>query len=506
MDNVKRSNLDKALGQFIEAMRLFLVSELENKYGKNWEIEYYDSLSDKQKNDWDIRSRDGKSPANMIDYHNLGGFAIKHSNFFRKFFGKKASGLPTMFNQIADARNMIYHFDPWDDDKADTAYLQMIKIVKTLGMSELEEELRHLKSNKTVEKQIKEDKPQKVMPSTTAWFNNVRPHLDIREGNLDESVFAADLAEVSLGTGRVVYTNSSLFFEKTYFTAGLSNIAERVIKGLNGNEDGENRVISLQTGFGGGKTHTLITLYHLANAGSNIPDIVKENIKTEPAYSKANIAVFTNTTNDPVQGRKVDGLHIRTIWGELAYQLGGKELYEKIKDNDDQRVAPKGLFFDILNDAAPSLILIDELADYCVAASGVQVGDSTLSDQTISFMQELTESVAKVKKSVAVITLPASVQEVANSPKAAAILQSLEGRVNRVGADTRPVAEEEIFEVIRYRLFEGIGDAAVTKGVLESYRNMYSELWTELPQRSNTAEYLKMMERSSFPPRTNKYF
>jgi len=495
-----RNNLDKALGQFIEAMRLFLTSELQNEYGKLWEQEYYNTLSDKQKNDWDNQSKDGKDTSSLIDFHNLGTFAIKQRKFFQKFFGRDAGNLTTKFNEITDARNMLAHYADWDNDRSETAFLHMIGIAKSLDMADLEDEVRNLKDNKSVEQQIAEVKPTspEVKPSTTAWFNNVKPHLDIRQGNLDESVFAADLAEVSLGSGRAVYNNQSLFFDKTYFTEGLTNIANRVVKGLNGNEDGENRVISLQTGFGGGKTHTLISLYHIAKAGKTISDNTKvfEKLSVKPNYDKANIAVFTNTTNDPTQGRKVDGVHIKTLWGEIAYQLGGKNLYDRIKPNDDARTAPKGLFLDILQSAAPSLILIDELADYCVAAAGITVGTSTLSDQTISFMQEFTEAVSKVKNSVAVITLPASVQEVANSPQAAAILDSLEARVKRVGADTKPVAEEEIFEVIRHRLFEGIGDTEVTEGVLASYSDMYQSLWTELPSRTNKSEYTEMMRRS----------
>jgi len=500
MSDNNRNNLDKALGLFIEALRLFLPNELKNEYGKLWDQEYYNVLSDKQKGDWDQQLNAGKSAEQMIDFHNLGIFAIKQKQFLKKFFGRDASNLTTKFNEIADARNMFAHYDDWDADKAELAFAHMIGIAKTLSMTELENEIRNLKDDKSVAEQIAEVQQQTAPSDTalTAWFNNVKPHLDIRQGNLDESVFAADLAEVSSGTGREVYNNQSIFFDKTFFTEGLTNIANRVIKGLNGNEDGENRVISLQTGFGGGKTHTLISLFHLAQAGKNIAANTKvsEKLSVKPAFKKANIAVFTNATNDPTQGRKVDGIHIKTLWGELAYQLGGKDLYEKIRPNDEAQTAPKGLFLDILTSASPSLILIDELADYCVAASGVVVGGSTLSDQTISFMQEFTEAVAKVKDSVAVITLPASVQEVANSPQAAAILQSLKGRVARVGADTKPVAEEEIFEVIRYRLFEGFGDQKITDEVLESYSTMYQNLWSELPGRSNTSEYADMMKRA----------
>src|SRR3954468_24783584 len=106
------------------------------------------------------------------------------------------------------------------------------------------------------------------------WFKNVIPHKDIQDGHLDESIFAANLADVAAGTGREIYSSPEMFFQKTYFTAGLKNIAKRVVLGLNGGQDADNRVISLQTGFGGGKTHTLISLYHLARWG-------KKAIKSE---------------------------------------------------------------------------------------------------------------------------------------------------------------------------------------------------------------------------------
>ena len=333
------------------------------------------------------------------------------------------------------------------------------------------------------------------------WFRVVKPHLDIREGRLDESVFAANLAEVALGTGREIYANPILFFEKTFFTAGLKTIAKTVIKGLNGQEEAENRVMSLQTGFGGGKTHTLISLFHLAKLGKNAvgSDSVKKLIEAtgDPEFETANIAVFTNTTNDPANGRTTaDDTHIQTIWGELAFQLGGQAAFEIIRKNDEQMISPAGLFKKVLETAKPALILIDELADYCVKASARKVGGSTLSDQTVSFMQELTQAVADTNHCVLLITLPASVQEVGNTAQAHQILSSLESRVRRIGADTKPVADEEIYEVIRRRLFEDIGDAAQIEAVASKYMQIFQENWMEMPTHATQAAYKEKIKKS----------
>ena len=196
-----------------------------------------------------------------------------------------------------------------------------------------------------------------------------------------------------------MYSNAELFFKKTFFT--VASLAERVVKSLNGEQQGENRVLSLQTGFGGGKTHALISLYHVVTLGSKcnntdgLQDLVKKT--GEVTFSNANIAVFTNATNDPVQGREVEpGLRVKTIWGEIAYQLGGREAYERIRENDEKQTAPKGILSDIMR---PGPILIDELADYCISASAGE-GDSNLSDQTISFVQELTEAIPSTDRVV----------------------------------------------------------------------------------------------------------
>jgi Protein of unknown function (DUF499) len=333
-----------------------------------------------------------------------------------------------------------------------------------------------------------------------AWFKNVTPHKDIQDGHLDESIFAANLAEVAAGTGREIYNSPDMFFQKTFFTTGLKNIAKRVILGLNGGQDADNRVISLQTGFGGGKTHTLISLFHLAKWGKKAikSEYTKELLATtgEPKFDTANIAVFTNTTNDPAQGRKVDGLTIKTIWGEIAYQLGGKAAYEIIRVNDEKQIAPKGLFKAVLDQCKPALILIDELADYCVSAAAVKVEASNLSDQTVSFIQELTEAVSGTDNCVLIATLPASAQEIASSPNSTQILTALENRITRVGANMKPVEDDEIFEVVRRRLFENLGDADEIEKVVSAYSIMYQSLLTEIPAYAIKSDYKERLKKS----------
>lgn len=507
INQTENENLYKGLGIFLEAFRSYIIALMMEKSGEGWAAEITESFSEQQKDTWDRNIENGISPESQIDYHHFKYFAIKNKTLLRRDFGKEVNNLPSRLDDIADVRNKIAHYDPIDQDEATKAWIQMKEIARILKMDELEAEIVKLREGKTEEKKV-ESATKNASGTATAmpWFRVVTPHLDIKQGNLDESVFAANLSEVALGVGREIYGNSALFFSKTFFTSGLKNIARTVIKGLNGKEDAENRVISLQTGFGGGKTHTLISLYHLCKmgvkaAGSNeVSELVA--FAGKPEFEQANIAVFTNTTNDPANGRiAADGTHIQTIWGELAYQIGGAEAFEIIRKNDEQMIAPAGLFKQVLEKSKPALILIDELADYCVKASARQVVGSTLSDQTISFMQELTQAVSDTNNCVLIVTLPASPQEVGNTAQAQQILHSLENRVRRIGADTKPVADEEIYEVIRRRLFDDIGDAAFVEAAVSEFMRTFQENWTELPDYSTRAEYrAKLLKSYPFHP------
>jgi len=503
IDQTQKDNLYKALGIFLEGFRPYAVELLKNEFGEDWATGFANTLPSAQSNNLLLNIKNGSSSEAAIDYLHFKSFAISNKEILRTDFGKRVEKLPTWFVEIAEVRNKIAHFDEVDEDDATKAWIHLKTIAKVIKTPELEAELIRLQENKTAAAAKKEENQASpvAVGSTAPWFRVVTPHLDIREGRLDESVFAANLAEVALGGGREIYANPVLFFSKTFFTAGLKSIARTVVKGLNGKEDAENRVISLQTGFGGGKTHSLISLYHICKWGRQAAEseTVKDLIEYTgvPDFDAANIAVFTNTTNDPIQGRKVnDDLTIRTLWGELAYQLGGNAAYELIKDNDQQMVSPAGLFKGVLAQCVPALILIDELADYCIKASAVTVGNSNLADQTISFMQELTEAIAESNNCVAIITLPASPQEVGNTAQAHQVLSSLESRVRRVGADTKPVADEEIYEVIRRRLFEDIGDATQIEATASRMVHLYQENWMELPDHAKSSEYKKRIEKS----------
>ena len=337
------------------------------------------------------------------------------------------------------------------------------------------------------------------------WYAVATPHEDIREGRLAEAIFAADIWAVVQGTAPDVYLDAEEFFRKTYLTAGLSTVIQRVAGALGDGGDTGDRIISLQTTFGGGKTHTLVALLHLARHAPRLKDSphaadLRKTVGRRLPDKTTGVAVFTNQTCDATQGRKVaDGVHLRTLWGELAYQLGGQALYERVRANDESQRVPQGLFFDILKAASPCLILLDELADYCVGAAAVPVGDTSLADQTVSFIQQLTESAQQVPGAVLVATLPASKYEVAQSEKGQEAFVTLEKRFQRLGADVKPVADQEIYEVVRARLFESITpelEPDYPARVARAYQGMYASHANEVPSEAAKNTYREQIQRA----------
>ena len=337
------------------------------------------------------------------------------------------------------------------------------------------------------------------------WYAVATPHEDIREGRLAEAIFAANLWAVVQDTAPEVYLDAEEFFRKTYLTTGLSTVLNRVVGALRRGDETGDRIISLQTAFGGGKTHTLVALWHLARQADRLNESphaegLRNAIGGRLPEEVKGVAVFTNQTCDATQGRKIsDGVHLRTLWGELAYQLGGKALYERVRANDESQRVPQGLFVEVLQAASPCLILLDELADYCVGAAAVQVGHTSLADQTISFIQQLTESVQQVPGAVVVATLPASKFEVAQSEKGQEAFVTLEKRFQRLGADVKPVADEEIYDVVRARLFESIApesEPTYPRTVAQVYQDMYAAHSGEVPSDAAKNRYREQLQRA----------
>lgn len=332
------------------------------------------------------------------------------------------------------------------------------------------------------------------MTALKPWRQVVTPHADIRHGKFDASVFAADLGEVLAGRGAVDYRDATTFFSKTYLTQGLTQLLIDVIRRLSG-EGRSEPVIQLQTAFGGGKTHTLLTLYHLLKSPHEVgqlPEIraIVENTGITQIPT-ANVACLVGTA--------LDATSERTFWGEMAYQLdGGKQgkLYSIIANNDERKIAPgTDLLGRLLDEAGPTLIMLDEILVYLVKAGGVQVSEVTLRGNTLTFLQELSIAVANCPHACMVATLTSQISEYMdeNAERAYESLEKVMGRIEKV---RQTVEGAEIYEVIRRRLFEDLGDETDHRAAAEAYWAMYRKLGEDVPSSLRETAYRDDMMRA----------
>ena len=325
------------------------------------------------------------------------------------------------------------------------------------------------------------------MSALKAWRQVVTPHADIRQGKFDASVFAANLGEVLAGRGAIDYRDAKTFFSKTYLTKGLTQLLIDIMRRLAGSGRGE-PVIQLQTAFGGGKTHTLLTLYHLlkkSNEVAALPEIqeiiASAGLKGVPT---ANVACLVGTA--------LDATSERTFWGEMAYQLDGNKkgkLYSLVAENDRRKTSPgTNTLGKLLEAAGPTLILMDELLVYLVKAGGVEVGESTLRGNTLVFLQELTEAAANNPNACVVATLTSQVSEYMEegAERAYSSLEKVLGRIEKV---RQTVEGAEIYEVIRRRLFEDLGDEVDHRATGEAYWEMYRKLGEDVPSACREPAY-----------------
>jgi len=326
------------------------------------------------------------------------------------------------------------------------------------------------------------------MSTIKPWRTVVTPHEDIRKGRFDASVFAANLGHVLAGQGAVDYRDPITFFAKTYMTKGLSRLLREMMERLSGKTKSE-PVIQLQTPFGGGKTHTLLAMYHLIKSPKDAAKI--DTVKA--LLHGAGLKEVPTASVAAIVGTALNVNHDKTPWGEMAWQLGGERLYKLVERDDELKTAPgTTMLGKILEEAGPCVILIDEILSYLINASGVKVGEETLRGTTLIFLQQLTEAVANCPHAVLVTTLTSQITE-SMSERAELTYASLEKIMGRVETVKTPVEGQEIYEVIRRRLFEDLGDESHRRDTVEAYWKMYQNLGDDVPTVCKEPSYRDRM-------------
>ncbi len=333
-----------------------------------------------------------------------------------------------------------------------------------------------------------------------SWKSIAAPHPDVLEGTFLQSEFAADISAVRDGKASREYQDATAFFERTYITEGMRVLLTQVAERLNGR--GGEPVIQLQTAFGGGKTHTMLAVYHLATRTVPLKELpgVAQILDTTGLMEvpTARMAILDGTASSPGAPWKRGKETVRTLWGELAWQLGGAEGFALVKEADKAGTSPgKDTLRELLERYAPCVVLIDELVAYIRQFGDGQALSGGTYNSNLSFVQALTEAVKMVPSAMVLASLPESEVEVGDS-RGVAALKALEKTFGRVQALWKPVATEEAFEIVRRRLFQRIVDEAGRDEVCRAFYEMYKAEGARMPSETQEARYLERL-RVAYP-------
>ncbi|MYC94583.1 MAG: ATP-binding protein [Caldilineaceae bacterium SB0661_bin_32] len=317
------------------------------------------------------------------------------------------------------------------------------------------------------------------------WLQCVELHSDVLSDDFSEDVFALDLGGLSdyligqdlgqpaaeLPRVPAVYRDAESFFAASYITSGLKSLLEDVLGRLSGSEG--NRVLKLLTPFGGGKSHTLAALLHAARSRAALDALPEAGGLPRP--DAVRVAVVDGQFFDATSGKRAPGGDVvaRTIWGWIAWALGGREGYELVQAQDEARVAPGGDALVELLKGGPSLILLDEILEYLISAGGISVVQTTLRDETLSFLKRLTVAVGNVDNAVLVYSLQSSNRE---SLEYTGLLHTLEHLAARKDQRREPVADNEILHVIQRRLLARTPDVSTATAAADVYGQVYTQM------------------------------
>ena len=334
------------------------------------------------------------------------------------------------------------------------------------------------------------------------WRDVVEPHRDVATGNFQKAEFAADLAQVYRGDGQAEYADPQAFFERTFMTGGLKGLLSNALQRLSGT--GGDPVIELQTSFGGGKTHSMLALYHMAGSGGNAALSGLEEMMADKhldALPQAHRAVLVGTDLSPNEGRpKPDGITTRTLWGEMAWQLGRADGYARVEKSDQSGAYPGAdVLESLLRKFSPCLILIDEWVAFLRSLYSNPALLAGSFDNNLSFAQALCEAVRRVDTALLVASLPASNMEAgAGGEGGEQALQRLGTTFGRMQSSWQPATSLEGHEIVRRRLFRSGMDFAARDASIRAFTDMYRKAEQDFPGGVSEADYRRKMQ-SAYP-------
>jgi predicted AAA+ superfamily ATPase len=429
----------------------------------------------------------------------------------------------SLVNELRDWRNKWAHQEPFSSDDTDRALDSASRLLTAISAPEADEvgkmkiELRRVIYDEQVRNEKRKVGSSLVEASTTnslkPWREIVTPHPDVASGKYQQAEFAADLWQVHIGEGSDEYKKPSEFFKRTFLTESLKTMLVGGVLRISGK--GGDPVVQLQTNFGGGKTHSMLALYHLfsgakANELAGV-DAVLADAKLQSLPIAKRVVLVGNKISPGNPVTKPDGTIVRTLWGELAYQLGGKEAFDRVKADDEKATSPGDILRVLFKEYGPCLILIDEWVAYARQLHDQSDLPAGGFETQFTFAQVLTESAKLAGNCLLVISLPAS--DTQGSPHTRAddvevggirgreALDRLRNVVGRVESSWRPATAEEGFEIVRRRLFEPLASPESFKQrdvTASGFADLYRSQSAEFPLESRSSEYERRM-KAAYP-------
>lgn len=324
-------------------------------------------------------------------------------------------------------------------------------------------------------------------------FKTCVPRAEILAGELSLDLFAAKLKLVTEGKAPHVYQDSATFFSNTFATEGLKTLISEVFGRLVGNKVGS-PIIRLETSFGGGKTHDEIALWHIAKNGREIPGLERfANLSVIPERP-IQVAAIACQDLSPVEGvlHPDTGVTTYTIWGEIAYQIGGIDGYSLLKGSDEQRVSPGTAVLERIIQGQPTVIILDEIAQHLRVSKAVRLGKSDLAQQVVAFLFSLMDLAASSNNLVFVYTLADSGDSFGEETTEIKEAISASARQERV---LKPSTDIEIYNIVKQRLFSSIDNNAAQNAAKE-YLQSYKASSVSLPDGCKDSRYAETIEAS----------
>ncbi|MBS0151038.1 MAG: DUF499 domain-containing protein [Nitrospira sp.] len=447
---------------------------------------------------------------------------------FRKTLGQAERSL---VSELRDVRNKWAHQNPFSGDDTYRALDSVARLMTAVSSSQADdvEKMKMELLRVRFDEQVRTEKRKSVGTAIesqatgglTPWREVVNPHKDVASGRYQQAEFAADLWQVHIGEGSDEYRKPVEFFRRTYLTHSLKKLLVGAVQRLAGT--GGDPVVQLQTNFGGGKTHSMLALYHLVSGTPpsellGVDAVIKEaGASKMPAVKRVVLVGNRISPGNPVV--KSDGTVVRTLWGELAWQLGfaaggvkeAKRTFKRVQADDERATSPGDVLRELFNEYGPCLILIDEWVAYARQLHDQSDLPAGGFETQFTFAQVLTESAKLAKNCLLVISLPAS--DTTASPHTQAddvevggqrgreALNRLQNVVGRVESSWRPASAEEGFEIVRRRLFEPLVEKSQYVGrdtVAKAFFDLYSTQAAEFPPECRESDYEKRL-KAAYP-------